>query len=160
MILKRLRPPIELVIPLIKEELSAGKRVRLSVTGNSMYPLLRGNTDSVVLSKIDNINKFDVILYRRADGNYVLHRVIAKKDDTLTLAGDAKIKKEYPVYVSDCIGKMSASESRGKIHTTDETSYKLYCRLWLFVFPFRRVIIACFSKGRRLLSRIVTPSNG
>ncbi len=160
MIFKRMRPPIELIIPYIRECIKAGQNVKLAVTGNSMYPLLRGNSDAVFLTKPVDLKKYDVVLFRRADGDYVLHRIILIKDDIMTISGDAEIKKEYPVFIDDCIGKMTAFERRGKLHTTDDFSYKLYSRFWLLVFPLRRIIIAFLKKGRRLLSKVITLSNG
>lgn len=160
MILKRFRPPIDLVAPYIKENINSGKNVRLAVTGNSMFPLLRGNRDSVVLSKPHNLSKYDVVLYRRKNGQYVFHRIISVKDKYLIIAGDAETKKEYPVYESDCIGKMISFERRGKLHYTDEFAYRIYSKLWLVVFPLRKIIIICCKKGRRLLLKIITRSNG
>lgn len=160
MIIKCFRPPIDLVAPYIKESIESGKNVRLAVTGNSMFPLLRGDRDTVVLSKPLNISKYDVVLYRRQNGQYILHRVISVKDDELVIAGDAETTKEYPVYKADCIGKMVSFEHRERLFYTNDFLYIVYSRLWLCVFPLRKFIIACCKKGRRLLLKIITRSNG
>lgn len=63
--------PMEEIVPLIEEALSAGQSVRLSPTGISMLPMLRQGIDSVVLSPVpETLRKYDLPLYRRENGKY------------------------------------------------------------------------------------------
>ena len=56
---------------------AAGQSVRFSPRGVSMLPMLRQGRDSVVLSPAPKqLRKYDLPLYRRDDGSYVLHRVV------------------------------------------------------------------------------------
>lgn len=142
MLFKRLKPSIEEIIPFVKDSIALGKDVRITVTGNSMYPLFRSNQDTVTLEAFEQIRKYDVVLYKRPNGQYVLHRVLKVCGDCLTIAGDNEIKKEYPVQINDCIARMKSFESRGRIYTTDAGWYKSYCRLWAFIFPLRHVAVA------------------
>jgi hypothetical protein len=41
--------------------------------------------------------KYDVIFYRRENGQYVLHRIIKIKKDGYVCRGDNQTAKEYPV---------------------------------------------------------------
>ena len=41
--------------------------------GTSMNPLLYERQDTVKLVKADKVQKYDVILYKRKSGEYVLH---------------------------------------------------------------------------------------
>ena len=59
MILKAFKPSIKELAPFIEEAIAQGKDVRLTVTGYSMYPLLRSGTDDVVLKKHDELKKYD-----------------------------------------------------------------------------------------------------
>ena len=141
MIVKRFKPSMNQIIPLIADAVSSGKDIKLTVTGYSMYPLLESMSDSVVLTKSGKISKYDVVLFKRADGSHILHRIIKIKNGVMTIAGDNETKKEYPVYEKDVEAKMKAFERNGKYHTTDELWYKIYVRLWLVIFPFRRIAV-------------------
>jgi hypothetical protein len=59
-------------------------RVWITVTGMSMYPFLRGDRDSVELSKAEfpNIKKGDIVLIRRLNHVYVLHRVLRIQENS------------------------------------------------------------------------------
>ncbi|MBQ7901869.1 MAG: S24 family peptidase [Clostridia bacterium] len=81
------------LMPLIKETISQGKSIRFSVTGNSMFPLFANRRDSVTVSPADKIKKYDIVLHRRADGTYIMHRVIKVKGNLLTIAGDNEIQR-------------------------------------------------------------------
>ena len=64
-------------MPLFLEQFQSGRSVRFSPRGISMLPMLRQEIDSVVLSAIpDRLEKYDLPLYRRDDGKYVLHRIL------------------------------------------------------------------------------------
>ncbi|MBQ2570147.1 MAG: S24/S26 family peptidase, partial [Ruminococcus sp.] len=65
------------VMELILEKLDAGGNVTFTPNGTSMLPMLRDGEDVVVLSKPKGrLHLFDVALYRRDNGQYVLHRVL------------------------------------------------------------------------------------
>ena len=59
MVLKSFKPSIQEIAPLIKDAVSSGRDVRLTVTGYSMYPLLRDKTDDVILGSFEKISKYD-----------------------------------------------------------------------------------------------------
>ena len=122
MIVKRFKPSMNQIIPLITDAVSSGKDIKLTVTGYSMYPLLESMSDSVVLTKPGKISKYDVVLFKRADGSHILHRVIKIKNGVMTIAGDNETKKEYPVYEKDVEAKMKAFERNGKYHTQKKES--------------------------------------
>ena len=66
------------VMPLIEECLANGTDVRMKVSGISMTPILHNLKDSVVLTKADKVKKYDIVLHKRANGQYILHRIIGK----------------------------------------------------------------------------------
>ena len=79
---------LELLMPLIKERLAAGQSVRFSPKGTSMLPMLRQGIDSVVLSPLPKrLGKYDLPLYQRDNGQFVLHRIVAA-EDSYTCIGD------------------------------------------------------------------------
>ena len=86
------------LLPLMEEMFSLGKDVEFIPHGNSMLPLLHSGKNRVVLKKpIFPLKKYDIPFYRRTDGQFVLHRIIAVKEKGYMCCGDGQITKEYPV---------------------------------------------------------------
>ncbi|MBR6719827.1 MAG: S24/S26 family peptidase [Clostridia bacterium] len=75
--------------PLIRETLENGYTFPMMPRGTSMLPLIREGYDSVILSPLpDEVKAGDIILYKRDDGKFVLHRVIRKERNAYTMCGD------------------------------------------------------------------------
>ena len=121
------------LMPLIREQLANGQSVRFSPKGKSMLPMLQENRDSVVLSPLpEKLKKYDLPLYQRENGQYVLHRIVEihVADDTFTCIGDNQFVKERGLRRDQMIAVVTMFERKGKEHCVTEISYKLYCRLW------------------------------
>ena len=67
---------MEALWALMLPQLSRGGTVQLTVSGNSMYPMLRSRQDTVVLRKDEHLRRGDLIFFRREDGSFVLPRII------------------------------------------------------------------------------------
>ena len=65
--------------------------------GTSMLPLIRQAEDVVEIRPCKTVRVLDVILYRRANGDTVLHRVVGKRKSGYVLRGDNQIVNEYGV---------------------------------------------------------------
>ena len=149
MIKEDVRYSIDDLAPLIKECVNSGKSIKLLVTGNSMFPTFRNRRDSVVLTRAQKIHKYDIVLHQRASGQYILHRVIKKKGNVLTIAGDNEIQKEYPVYSSQVLARAEGFERNGKYRSCRGAAFMLYSVLWTAVFPLRYTILGLLLKLRR-----------
>ncbi len=137
--------------PLIEECISTGTMIRLKVSGISMTPLLHNLKDSVVLSPAEKVRKYDIVLHKRENGQYILHRIIKKRGDVLTIAGDFEVEKEYPVSADAVIAKVVSFCRNGKEYKTDDFIIKLYSRIWVFIFPIRHQVLWGFNQIRRLV---------
>jgi len=138
------------LIPLIKECIDSGKKVNMRVTGMSMYPLLHNRKDMVVLEKAEKIKKYDIVLHKRSEGEYILHRIIKKKGDVLTIAGDFEIQKEYPVYTSQVLARVVGFTRKGVYHDVNEPFFKFYAFVWVAIFPLRMYAIRLLRFLRRV----------
>ena len=127
------------------DTLSKGGEVKLPVKGISMYPLIRSGRDYVVLKAADHVGKYDIVFYTRADGSYILHRIVGSKGNTFKLAGDSETEKELGVTCEQIIAR-AEKIIRGK-RTIDVNSrwYKLYSRLWVFLMPVRPMLIRLWT---------------
>ena len=75
--------------PVIEEKLNSGAEVTINPGGISMKPLVIPKRDSVILKKPpETLKKYDVALYRRKSGQFVLHRVVGIEADGYVMCGD------------------------------------------------------------------------
>ena len=127
------------LMPLIREQLDSGSSMRIHPRGISMLPMIREGVDSVVLSKLpENLAKYDVILYQRENGQYVLHRLV-EIGETYTFIGDNQFEKEKGIKHGQLIARVS-SFYRGEKHiSVDKLLYRIYCRVWYGGRGLRRI---------------------
>jgi len=123
-----------------------------SVTrGISMRPLFRTHRDMVILSKpTEKLKKYDVALYK-IGGKYILHRVIGidEKAGEYLIRGDNTYTLER-VPFSSVIARLIAFNRKGKRYDITAASYKIYSRVWVFIYPIRLL----FKKAGNLLRRV------
>jgi len=129
--------------PLINELILMGKDVKFLIVGNSMYPILRNNFDSVLLSKPKEelIKKYAVILYKRESGQHVVHRIMKVRGDVLYLCGDNQMTIEYPIYKNQVVSVVSGIFRGEKFIPVTNFWYKAYSFLWVNLFFFRKPIM-------------------
>ena len=121
---------MEEIMPLIREVLSVGQSVRIYPMGTSMLPLLRQGVDSVVLSPIqEKLRKYDIPLYQRDNGKYVLHRIVEVRE-TYTCLGDNQFSPEPGIRDDQLIAVVTAFYRGERKQSVSELSYRLYCRVW------------------------------
>ena len=72
-----------------EQELERKGNITYTCQGFSMLPLLRQQRDLFTITKKQGrCRKYDVALYKRADGAYVLHRIIQVLPDGYVFLGD------------------------------------------------------------------------
>lgn len=121
---------MDALIPLMKEMLASGKSVLFSPSGVSMLPMLRQGIDSVELSPVPGVlKKYDLPLYQRDNGKYILHRIVAV-DETYTCIGDNQYITEKGVRQDQLIAVVTAFYRGEKRHSVKNPFYKVYCRIW------------------------------
>lgn len=129
---------LDALMPLIRESLAAGKTVRFQPRGISMLPMLRQGIDSVILSPVpEKLHKYDLPLYQRENGKYILHRIV-KAEDTYTCIGDNQFELEYGLHHDQMIALVTAfTRGEREIPVTDP-GYRIYCRFWHHTRGLRR----------------------
>ncbi len=66
-----------------------------TIVGDSMMPLLRNRRDMVkVVAAKNKLKKYDLPLYRRPGGEYVLHRIVKVKKNYYVICGDNRFSRE------------------------------------------------------------------
>lgn len=141
-------------IDVIEEILHSGGEFRLYPKGTSMLPLLIQGEDSVVLRQKDvrTVRKWDVIFYKRANGQFVLHRVMKVcKDGTYVLCGDNQTLLEKEVQPHQIIGYVSEIYKNDRLLDPTSLRHRLYMLFWMWM-PYRRSIFFV-KRGFRFLKR-------
>ena len=143
---------LEDLLPLIQEGLESGKTVRFSPRGISMLPMLRQGIDNVVLSPVPaKLKKYDLPLYRRSSGQFVLHRII-KVGETYTCMGDNQFDPEPGLRHEQMIGLVTAFTRGSKQISVTDIRYQIYCRVWHYSRPLRRLWRRAISWLRRVIT--------
>ena len=84
-----------------RSALADGAELPLVVSGGSMRPFLAPGRDTVYLRAPDRpLRRGDIAFYRRADGQYVLHRICRARGGQFWFVGDAQDVREGPLPAS------------------------------------------------------------
>lgn len=134
------------MLELIRE----GKEVSIPVTGSSMVPFLGDGRDRVFLRKHEGIlERGDIVLYQRKNGDYVLHRIchIRRSDDAerFDLIGDAQTRIEKDIKKEQIFAKATRVERKGQLRGPDSFYWWFFKYIWLDIIPLRHLIIRIYS---------------
>ncbi len=136
--------------PLIDRALSSGGIFTFTPNGTSMLPLLRPGEDSVELTAPDGAGTGDIVLYKRENGAYVLHRIVSERDGSFVMCGDNQYKLEYGIKPEQIVALVSAINRDGEHIERGSDRLKKYERR----LPFMRKSKKIRTETRRLLSKI------
>ena len=127
-----------------------------SPVGTSMMPLLRQNSDTVLLEKPNGrLNKYDVALYKRKSGEYVLHRVMKVTECGYVFCGDNQSKYEYGICDENVIGVMTGFWRGKRFVRCDSFGYRLYTHVWCFSHLTRKLFLFVVRAFNAVKRRIV-----
>ncbi len=124
----------------IRTLISEGRTVSLTVKGNSMNPFLVNMRDKITLGpwKDEDIKKGCVALVRDTRGNYLVHRIIEKQRNYVTLIGDGNIDLYERASFDNIIGIMHSAERKGRTWTSKSIVWRSYSWIWMLLMPLRR----------------------
>lgn len=127
-----------------------GKLIYKNV-GTSMMPLIRQGKDLMVIEKPQGrLKKYDVPLYKRDSGQYVLHRILKVRENDYVICGDHCYRKEYGITDRHIIGVLTAVIRDGKEIPVTDRRYRMYVRLWCDFFHIRALILIAKTIPRRI----------
>ncbi|MBO5319245.1 MAG: S24/S26 family peptidase [Ruminococcus sp.] len=126
-------------------------RLIYTCIGDSMYPLIRQSRDLLVIEKPNGrLKKYAVPLYKRDNGQYVLHRIIKVRNGDYVICGDNRYCKEYGITDRHIIGVLTAVVRNGKEISMTDWRYLLYVHLWCDFFPIRAFLLKVKSISQRV----------
>ena len=144
------------IAPLIQADVKRGADIRLTVTGNSMYPMLRGGRDSVILTAPlpDTLKKYAIPFYRRDNGQYILHRIIRIKNGLMSVSGDNQTCVEYPVGQHQVIAVVKGFYRGNRYIPCNNSLYRFYAWVWANGMPARKPMMRAYLGIARMLSKL------
>lgn len=117
-----------------------------SIVGVSMLPMLKRNRDLVVLRTPEPESDYklhDVVLFKRKNGQYVLHRILKIKGDSYWIVGDNCVSGEI-VKKEQILAVLTEFTHKGRQISVDDKNYLRYvrywCAPWRIRFPVLRVV--------------------
>ncbi len=139
-------------MPLIEEAFSRQQSVTIPVKGISMKPTLSPG-DGVTLASVNGhrVKRGDILLYKRADGSFILHRVVRVTERGVDFCGDAQFTVEKDIPHTALIAYVSSYETGGVTHTLNDVRQE----------GRRRLRTRSVRRGVSFLSRFKkTPNKG
>lgn len=126
-------------VPILREILSQGKEVSITITGNSMSPFLVHERDEIVITPSDGKwKKGDMAFFMRTNGRYIMHRICkVEKSGECYFVGDAQQEIEGPIQPCQIFGKITKVKRKGKWIGPEDFWWIFFERVWINVIPFR-----------------------
>lgn len=120
--------------------------VPLVISGGSMSPFLVHGRDTVYLSSVTRpLKRGDMILYRRASGDYVLHRIYRVRAGSYSLVGDAQTEIEQDIRPEQVLAMVSAVRRKGKLLKPGSFWWEFFAKLWIRLVRLRPLAIAAYG---------------
>ena len=136
-------------MPIYLKGLENGQKIKIGPFGFSMYPLLVGNRDSLVLTQIDRpLKRCDICLYRRDNGIYVTHTIHHIDENGIYFVGESQRGIEGPLRQDQVLAVAESFIRRGIEYSCDSPSYKFFHEIWMLLRPARPLLIKIYRKIR------------
>ena len=143
--------------PILKRTLSEGGTFRFYPRGTSMLPTIKEGRDQVLLTALpDKLKKYQIILYKRADGTFVLHRIVKIKGDTYVMCGDNQQLLEYGITREQMLAMVCGIVCEGKTIDPESGEQRRKAAFWVETRVLRknvRHIRGCLSKIKHRMIR-------
>lgn len=136
--------PNEELLAWVAQDIKKGRSVTLTIRGNSMNPFLVDGRDQITLSPFteDDLRPGAVILARESSGRLLLHRIICRQKETITMLGDGNLYHTEQTCVSNVVGLLTKAVRKGKEYDCHERTWKWYSALWLRLRPIRKELLS------------------
>ena len=135
--------PNDVLLGEVAVVLNEGREAVIIPTGNSMLPFIRGGVDRVVLRRQEGVAVGDIVLVKIGE-RFILHRVIAREGDALTLMGDGNVRGTESCRTENVIGTVAEI-----IRPSGRVRIPGRARLWRMLKPIRRYLLALWRRLSR-----------
>ena len=135
----------------MEDLIGQGETVSIPVSGFSMNPFLADKRDAVLAKRPErDLKRGDIVLYKRRNGQYILHRIWRVNREGYYMVGDAQTEIEGPIKQDQIIGLVEKIRRKGKWIDETDFLWKLFEKIWIRILPLRPVL----CKGYSVLSTV------
>ena len=135
----------------MEDLIGQGETVSIPVSGFSMNPFLADKRDAVLVKRPErDLKRGDIVLYKRRNGQYILHRIWRVNREGYYMAGDAQTEIEGPIKQDQIIGLAGKIRRKGKWIDETDFLWKLFEKVWIRILPLRPAL----RKGYSVLGKI------
>lgn len=126
----------------IEEYIRSHGQAVITPKGVSMWPMLRGGRDAVLLVKPEGrLKRYELPVYRRDNGQLIMHRVLEVYSDSYVMCGDHQVNPEYGIRDEQIIAVMRGFYRGKKYISSDDKCYVRYCKFWCKSLSRRRILM-------------------
>lgn len=130
----------------LEEMIRNGEAVSIPISGYSMNPFLADKRDHVLVKRPDRpLKRGDIVLYRRRNGQYILHRIWKIRSDGYYIVGDGQTKIEGPIKPQQIIGRVEKIRRKGQWIDETDPLWRFFERVWIRIVPVRPVLRRGYS---------------
>ena len=121
--------------------------------GDSMLPLIRQGRDLLIIEKKGEgrLRKYDIPLYRRDNGQVILHRILKVRAEDYVICGDNRWQCETGITDRHIMGVLKAVVRNGHEIPTSSRRLRIYAHLWCDLFPLRALTLRTLAYIKRRL---------
>ncbi len=126
----------------------------LLISGNSMSPFLVHGRDTVYLTKVNRpLKRGDIVLYRRKNGAYILHRIYAVEGNTFSMVGDAQTEIERGIAKAQIFAVVCSVIRKGQHLSPGCFWWNFFEKVWIRLIPFRPFLVGLYGMLKRMFRR-------
>ena len=141
-------------VSILKELTDQGKEVSLLISGNSMEPFLKHQRDIIFFQKPEReLAVGDIVFYQRRNGQYVVHRIYAIREDGYYILGDGQSLVEGPIQREQIFGLITKVQRKGRWIGPKHFVWKFFVHIWPKLRPIRAIIMRGYRGICRRLRR-------
>lgn len=135
-----------------EDVLNKGETLYYTNEGDSMMPLIKQGRDVLIIAPkpAGRLQKNDVPLYKRDNGQYVLHRIVKVRKNDYLIRGDNRYNTEKGIEDRHIIGILTGILREGKVINVTDDHYLNYVRDLNRSYPIRYALY----KTKRLLLKL------
>lgn len=137
-----------------KAEIEKNGVIAFVPSGNSMWPIIKNKSQSVIVrEKTHRLNQYDVAFYKRANGAFVLHRVLEVTLDGYVCCGDSQNILEK-VSEEQVFGVMIGFYRGKKYVECSDEKYIKKVKRWYGRKTWRKIRLKWFSFSNKVKNKL------
>lgn len=130
----------------LKQVLETVGIATLKPKGQSMYPYIRPSYTIVIRKLTEKPKKYQCVVFRKNQNEYVLHRAVKVGEKTFLAWGDNNLKSDGEIPLGEAIGYLEGYYKNKKYHKDKVTLFtKIGC-----LYPIRFIRIYFYRLLRKI----------